>query len=311
MYQVMHYLYNIAHASFISAAVSSRKLTFLDNLLYRMGLNKDIDTYLSYLHTSFITHPLSNFEITGVVILALTSLLAACLLRHKNNTSLKQVATIYLVFFVPSIIYNLFFLQYSYDHIFSSLKFSLALSLAFVLLPVFMMQIVFKNHLRPVAHRTYAQNISWVALVGLTSVLLYSYVRIGEDAQVTKMFAHPDYEYVDIGDFVQHYTDYHDVVFSDSYYVPNSFNPMRVYFTNKVIHRASSADDIYQKTQAIEQDFTINFLYLKKRKAKADRLADLLTSHALAVHEVQQEEIGGLWSVDGQEFNAWYAKTYE
>ena len=308
-YQVAHYLYNIAHDSITSAVVSSRKLTLLDNLLYRMGLDKDIDTYLSYLHKAFIIHPLNNFEIMGVVILALTFLLAiaACLLRRKNSTSLKQAATVYLVFFVPSVIYNLFFMQYSYDHIFSSLKFSLALSLAFVLLPVFMMRIVFKNHLRPVAHRTYAKNISWVALVGLTAVLLYGYGRIGGDAQITKMFAQPDYEYVDIGDFVRDHTDYQDVVFSESYYVPNSFNTMRVYFTNKVIHRADSADDIYQKTQAIEQDFTINFLYLKKSKAKADKLADLLISHALTVHEVQQKEIGGLWSVDGQEFNAWYA----
>ena len=311
-YQVAHYLYNIKHASLTSAAVSSRQLTFFDNLLYRMGLNEGIDNYLSYLHKAFITHIISNFELTGLAVLAVTFLLAtaACLLKRKNSSNFKQAAVVYLVFLVPSISYNLFFMQYSYDHIFASLKFSLALSLAFVLLPIFIVQIVFKNPQLPVARRTYAKHISWVALVGLTAALLYGYVRIGKEDQVTKMFAEPDYRYVEVGDFVQHYTDYQDMVFSDSYYTPNSFNTMLVHFTQKVIHRASSADDIYQKTKAIEQDFTINFLYLKHRQAKADKLADALTSHKLAVYEVQpQEGVSGLWSVDGQEFNAWYAET--
>ena len=308
--QIAHYLFNVVHGGLTTAEVSSQRLTFFDNLLYRMGIDADSHHYLSHLQAAFITHIKNSFELTGVIILALTFLLAtATLVLLRKNNNIKQAATTYLIFFVPCIIYHLFFLQYSYDHMFAPLKFSLALSLTFMLLPVFILQIILQNHLLPVARRAYVKHISWVAVIGLGTSLLYGYVRIGKEAQVTKMFAAPDYRYVDIGNFVQQHTTYQDVVFSNSYYVPNSFNTMSVYFTGKVIHKAKSAEDIYKKTKMITDDFTINFLYLKHKQTKADRLADLLTSHQLVVYEVQHNKSAGMWSVDGQEFNAWYARS--
>ena len=314
IYQIKYYLQNIGHANLATATISAREMTLFDKFMKRVGLTEGIDSYFSYFKTTFITHINNGYGLAGLLIIFATFwTLTRCQKFMKNRSiSISQAATVYLIFLIPCIAHNLFFIEHSHDHIYSSLKFSLALSLAFVLLPVFVLQMTRKDHLLPALQIiTSGRNISLVSIVSLSSSLLYGYAQIHNKYPVTKMFSNPDYGLVLVGNFVKKNTSYRDVVFSDFYYLEDSFNTITVHFTNKVIHYANNLDSIYHKTKQIEQDFTIKILYHRERRQEAKKLTSLLYFHDISVRDVQEEKIGGLLAFNGREFHTWYEKAHE
>jgi len=201
--QVAHYLHNVAHTNLATAPISADRMSLIDILVERTGIADVVDNYLWYLKTSFITHIKNGYGASGLIIIFATFYLATRgrkFMKNRDN-SIKQAMALYLILLVPCIVYNFIFIQHSYAHIYSALKFSLALSFAFVLLPIFVLQITHKNHLLPALQIVNsARSITWVTIVALSASLLYGYAQIHAKHSVTKMFAKPDYHHVLAGE---------------------------------------------------------------------------------------------------------------
>lgn len=312
-YQVTYYLQNIAHGNLIAVArygAEETKMSLFAKILERVGIADGIDYYLYYLKTAFVTHIQNGYGLAGLVVIY-AALWAATLGRkfmQDDNDNTKQATVIYLMFLVPSIIYNLFFLQHSYDHIFSSIKFSPALSLAFILLPIFILQIFRKDHLLKAVRIMDTRNVSLATVIAISSSMLYGYVQIHDKNTVTKMFSRPDYSHVVIGDFIKANIDYEDVVFSNFYYVHSAYTKIHLHFTNKVIHPAHNLDHIYYKVKSIEHDFTINILH--KGGSEVENIRSFLAAQKIDINNIQEEEFG-LLSFNGKDFRVWYERVHE
>ena len=315
VYQITYYLQNIAHDKLIAVArygAEETKMSLFDKLLERVGIADGIDYYLYYLKTAFISYIQNGYGLAGLAMIYAT-LWAATRGRkfmQEDSDKIKQATVIYLIFFIPSVIYNLFFLQHSHDHIFSSIKFSPALSLAFILLPVFILQIFRKSHLLPAAQIMDTRNVSLAAVIAVSSSILYGYTQIYDKNTNTKMFSRPDYSHVVIGDFIKSNIDYKDVVFSNFYYVLSAYTKKHLHFTNKVIHSAYNLDHVYRKIKSIESDFNINILYSEEGN-EAEVIRSFLASQNINVNDIQGERIGGLLVFDGKEFRTWYEQVHE
>ena len=315
VYQFTYYLQNIAHDNLIAVArygAEETKMSLFDKLLERVGIADGIDYYLYYLKTAFISYIQNGYGLAGLAMIYAT-LWAATRGRkfmQEDSDKIKQATVIYLIFFIPSVIYNLFFLQHSHDHIFSSIKFSPALSLAFILLPVFILQIFRKSHLLPAAQIMDTRNVSLAAVIAVSSSILYGYTQIYDKNTNTKMFSRPDYSHVVIGDFIKSNIDYKDVVFSNFYYVLSAYTKKHLHFTNKVIHSAYNLDHVYRKIKSIESDFNINIFYSEQGN-EAEVIRSFLASQNIKVNDIQGERIGGLLVFDGKEFRTWYEQVHE
>ena len=302
------WIFQIASTNLASTPVSAEGLTLIDILVERMGIAEVVDNYLWYLKTSFITHIKNGYGASGLVIIFATFYLATRGRKFMKNRddSIKQAIVLYLILLVPCIVYNFIFIQHSHVHIFSALKFSLALSFAFVLLPIFVLQITHKNHLLPALQIVNStRSITWVTIVALSASLLYGYAQIHAKHSVTKMFAKPDYRHVLVGDFVKQNSGYRDVVFSDFYCLHPRYNTITAHFTHKVIHCANNIDDIYHRTKNIAEDFSIKILYRFADRQEADKLTDFLNSNNTLVNNIQGKGLG-LLAFDGKKFISWY-----
>ena len=315
VYQITHYLQNIVHDNLIAANISGvegTEMTLFAKILERVGIDDGIDYYLYYLKTAFISYIQNGYGLAGLAMLYAT-LWAATRGRkfmQEDNDNIRQATVIYLILFVPGIIYNLLFLQYSFAHIFSSLKLTPALSFAFILLPVFILQISRKSYLIPAVQIMAAKNVSLAAVIAISSSMLYGYAQIYDKNTVTKIFSQPDYSHVEIESFVKANIDYKDVVFSDFYYIKSSYSKIRVHFPNKVIHFANNLDHVYRKIKQIESDFNINILYSEEGN-EAEVIRSFLASQNINVNDIQGERIGGLLVFDGKEFRTWYEQVHE
>ena len=205
--QIAPYIHNTTYTSPAARGATVGEMPlFFDRILARMGVADGIDYYILYLKRAFVIYIQDGYGLTGIIMIY-TTLYAATRGRKfmdKNNHNIRQATTIYVILLIPCLIYNLFFLQHVAAHIYSSLKFSLALSLAFVLFPVFILQMVSKDHLLPIGQIVNtARTISLAAAIAFSSSVLYAYTQIFDREPVTKMFARPDYTYPAMGNFVK------------------------------------------------------------------------------------------------------------
>ena len=313
------YIYQLSsyHRAFSVGNLLAIFSSLLNKVRNRMGLDDGADHLIFHLKTAFITHPQNGFGLTGLLVICATFYAATRGRKFMDgqNSNIFLAAKMYLLLLIPSIAHNLFLLQHAGIHIFSSLKFSLALSLAFVLLPMLILQMTRKSHLLTLGGAINGKSISVAAVVGLSSSLLYGYAQIYDKQPITKMFSPPDYRPAIIGSFVAQNTSYQDAVFSDDgipsdlYRYHGVYNWTRFHFSNKVIHHADNLDHVYHKTKAINEDFNVKILYYRHRKSEAKKLTKFLNSHGILVNDIHEEKIGGLLAFDGKKFLDWYERS--
>lgn len=313
IYQITPHLQDTTHVSSLAeAGVTGKEVPIFSRLWAKMGFADGIAYYIEYLKTAFITHIQDGYGLIGIIMIYMTLYIS---IRGRkfmgtSNHSIRQATTIYIILLVPCLIYNLFFLQHVAVHIYSSLKFSLALSFAFVLFPVFILQMGRKNHLLPAGKiGNTTRTISLAAVIAFSSSVLYAHTQIYGEEPITKMFSQPNYTYPVIGNFVKKNTDYKDVVFSNFYYDPFGYITIRSYFSNKVVHRAHNLDHVYHKIKPIVQDFTVKILYHIQDKQEAEKIISFLALNNISVDNLHEERIGGLLTFDGGEFRAWYERS--
>lgn len=277
----------------------------------RMGTTLDFDDYMRYLVTAMFSHIKDGYGVIGMLAIYATIYLTLSGRKfmvaelRQNNPAI----TLYFMLIIPCFVYLLFFLEHAWDHEFSALKFSPALSICFVILPILILQMQKKNHLTPFIQLANKKSISLVATIGLTSAVAYGYFQVYDHQSVTKFFAPPDHGSRIIGDFVRKNTSYHDVVFSKDYAV-DLLPPQALYFTNKLVYPASNLDDVYAKTKNIEQDFTIKIFHILStdNEKNMQTLADFMATQDLHT-TTEREGALALQAFSGRDFVLWYEEN--
>ncbi len=308
LYQITYYFITYPSQGFLHTATSSNGFTLLDNILFRMGMFDGIVQYISYLRTSLYDHVHLGYGGGGLLVLYAT----ICLAISTKKDGINNIATTVLfMLFIPVIAYHMFFAHTWANHKFSSLTFSPALSMSFMLSPIFIMRIARKHYLISAINFTNKKNIAVVTLAALCSSIIYAYSQIYNKEPVTKMFSPPAYHHVVIGNFVRQNTQYEDVVFSSDYCSRYRFSTLERHFTNKPMHCASNIDHIYQKIKEIDQNFTVKILYMEHNQPSVNKIDRLLRSHNIRTSYIKQRGVGGLLVFDGVEFRTQYEQIHK
>lgn len=318
IYSIIYYQRHIIKANILEAPISSFGLTFTDNLLRKVGILKfhgelsGIDDFVIYFTKALYTHLSHDYGITAVLMLYAVFYMATRGREFMAGNNNNLAAITYIMLFVPCLLHTLFLVADDANNHFVSLRYSPALSLSFVFAPIFILQMLKKSHLMAAIQLTNSRQITVVTLVGISSSVLYTYAQIYNynEQPVTKMFTPPAYQHVAVGEFVRKNTKYHDVVFSEDYYLVNRPFLIEAHFTNKIIHFANNLDIVYHKAKSIKKDFTIKVFYHEKRQKEIAQLAKFLALHNIAV-DSQGGEIGGLLAFNGKKFRSWYEQAHE
>lgn len=310
IYQIAYYLEDIAHETFKNTAISSHKLTFVDNLMFRTGITDGIDNLLSYYKTSFFTRIVDGYGILGVLMLYTVLYLAVSSYKYLSRDAFLA-PTVYLMLLLPNIILTAIFVRNFVDHRHAGILFGAAISSSFVFAPIFILKIIKQNYLISLCSFLNRKSISAAAVISLGSSILYGYSQIYDQQPITKLFSPPEYSYIIVGDFVRKNTEYKDVVFSQNYYT-DEFSHIEAHFTNKRIYQANSIDDICQKTREITQEFSVKILYFESDRAIVDELKNILALQNMEIHLIAAQVFnGGLLAFNGNVFNNWCRQVRE
>ena len=271
-------------------------------LISRMGLDiANFALWVEALASGIFFWPELGYGKTGLVLLYSTLYIAIRLrLRGKNtNTVAYQTANCYLLLLVPCLLHLLFFVFHSWDHLLSSLKLSLALSVLFALLPNMLMHAkhtytLFQLKGRPIYVTT---------VIVLVMALSFGYLR---NRDATKFFALPDPGFLLTGNFIRNNTEWQDVVFSRDPVAP--FKPPQMQsIAGRIVHVITNLDHVYQVVHDIAEDFTIKiFYYPHHGKHEINRLTEFLTTQNIPTSVVEDNKAGGLLAFDGKAFVHWY-----
>ena len=278
-----------------------------EKLVSRMGL--DIPTFMLWteaLTSAMFRWPELGYGASGVTLLYIAFYVAMRVrLRERNPTTpAAQAANCYLLLYVPCLAHVLFFVFHSWDHLLSSLKLSLALSVLFALLPYMVMR---SNHTRALFYLGH-KPIYVTTTIVLVATVIFGYVRSRE---ATRFFSLPDAGFVRTGNFIRTNTVWQDVVFSREPVAPVK-PPQMLSLAGRVVHVITNLDHVYQKVQDIAEDFTIKIFYYPQRDNQdIDRLVQFLAAQDLptSLVEDKDKETGGLLAFDGKAFVYWYRKA--
>ena len=276
-----------------------------EKLISRMGLDIPNFTLWTEALTSGMFHwPELGYGASGVVLLYAAFYIAVRVRWQvrEQTTTITQVANCYLLLCVPCLAHVLFFVFHSWDHLLSALKFSLALSVLFALLPHLIVRI---NPTRALFYLKRKPIYATTVLV-LVSTTIFGYVRHRE---ATRFFSLPDISFVQTGNFIRTNTVWHDVVFSHLPIAPIK-PPQMLSLAGRVVHIATNLDQIYDKVKDITEDFTIKIFYYPQRSRQdIDLLVQFLQAQDLPSTIVEDKEAGGLLAFDGQAFVRWYEQA--
>ena len=279
-------------------------------LQFRTGIGEHPAGYFHYLIRALYTWLQEGYGLTGVLLIYATSYVIWR--GRKLATSVVKfdriVIVAYVLLFVPCLLHTLFFLNHAWNHVFSALKFSLALSLSFVVLPILILQLRGKSARFVVAQLAGKFDIYAVTALSLAGTVLYVYLQIFDRHPVTHFFRKPDFSYVVLGDYVRENTEYSDVLFSNSVPMPIQ-PPQAMSMSGKVVYSVNNLDYVHLLVRDIERDFRVRFLYLHHQTDEIEQLRSFLKQNNLRTATEEQERIGGLLSIDGQAFVRWYEQT--
>ena len=206
---------------------------------------------------------------------------------------------------MPCIFYGVILTGDDAHHHFASIKYAPALSVVFIFIPIFILQIRGRDVLLPVLRLPNGKNIALVTIIAIASSSFWAYSQIYSKEAVTRLFTPPKFHHLVVGNFIKNNTSYRDVVFSNDYYYSHPAFVIYNFFTDKAMHFADNLDIIYLKTKHITEEFTVKIFYYQRSEKEIDQLRAFLELQGLAT-TVTNHSIGGLLAFDGKYFLNWY-----
>ena len=260
-------------------------------LQFRTGIGHHVESYSHYLVRAFYTWLQDGYGITGVLMLYVTFYVVW---RGRNMTTTEvkfhpMVYTTYVLLFVPCLLYNLFFLNHAWNHVFSALKFSFALSVSFIILPLMILQIRGKDMRLVVAKMANRFDIYAVTALALAGMVFYVYLQIYDRRPLTNFFAPPDFKFLVLGEYVRDNTNYEDVVFS-SRMTMNIKPPQAMSMSGKPVYWARNMDQVHLYVRDIKQDFRVKIFYFHQQQDELDQTVRFLEANNLTTDRTEHEK---------------------
>ena len=310
--QVSHFSDQNIFAIFGKEGVeATSSYSLVDALLFRTGLDSGIESYLHYLLRAFFTWLRDGYGISGVVMLFTTFYLCVrghAISSNRDTAPDRSVASFYTMLFLPCLLYNLFFLHHAWNHVFSALKFSLALSVAFVLLPLLLLWLQGKPTNLVSARVANRVDIYATTAISLFLMVFYVYLQIYDSKPLTHFFSTPDFRFLVMGEYIRENTSYEDVMFSDGLLMPIQ-PPQAMSLSGKRVYWANNLDHIYAVVHDIEEDFRVKIFHFYDQQESEKHITAFLEQSELSVSRQTRENVGSLLSVDGKEFVHWYEQV--
>ena len=313
IYTIALYQQNVVSENYFDIQTSSMGLTATENFLHKLGITDyqgrlaGIEEKAFWFYQAFIEYTINDYGLVALLLIVGT-LYLAIQIRRSFCDNIALLA--YLLLLGPCIFYGAILTVDDAHHHFAALKYAPALSVAFILFPVFILQVRDKSLLTPALMLPNGKNITLVTVIAVVSSSLWAYSQIYSKEPVTRLFTRPEFHHLTVGKFIRDNTDYHDVVFSNDYYFPHGAFYIHNHFTIKSMHRADSLDTVFLKTKHIKEKFTIKIFHYKRSQREMVHLKRFLESQQLAASAIEKMPAGGLLSFDGKQFHSWYKKEY-
>ena len=219
------------------------------------------------------------------------------LFKKYENRNVAEVLSVAALVIVPCFIQVYLLKNHSAIHDFSSLKFSIVLSIVpYVLLPIvatcFLEDAIKKNN--PKSKCVIMETVLML-LVIINCVNVTSYHK----EKAKEFFPAPEPRYERVGNFIKNNTDFYDIVFSNNYVIDESNNcPQSIAFSKKRVYNMFNKEEIYEKVKNLSGDYVIN-IFSNGRGADGE-LAEI----AKKATEVKEENGMYLYKIQKADFLA-------
>ena len=226
-----------------------------DVLLHRIGAD-NVRDFITQIYTPLLTQVKHGYGSVGLIFLLL-ALYLAC--RCRDLRQGKVLCKLYFLLTLPVILHTLMLSNHAYEHLFSSLRFAPAISVAILMCALLIG--LSKGGLRLPLIKVRGVPIYRSTAVCLLLTLIYvsfHYLQM----PLKKYFSTPDYTFTVMGQFIRDNSSYSDVLFSKQTYIP-ALPPQRLAFTGKRVYYADNLDHVFGQTQQLRaEDFMIKIIYL-------------------------------------------------
>jgi hypothetical protein len=215
--------------------------------------------------------------------------------KKYKNEKLPLILATAAIIIIPCFMQVYLLKNHSAIHDFSSLKFSIVMSVVpYVLIPLAIGICVeqFISLKKKCEFKTYITEILVVVFVLIACVSTYS----THSKNAKSYFPEATPEVVTVGNFLKANTDYNDVVFSDNYenYDTNDY-PAKVALAKKRVYKIDSVNQIYNKVKDITEDYTINiFSYGTENHSSElqnliDKAGDVIREDDLVIYKIDKD----------------------
>lgn len=295
----------LAAALFVIQILVNGPVRILSMFLVRTGMDNNEDLFIENFETYFWKDYIQNGYGNHADILLKASLflilfmIAACIIarlviKFRDENIICVLSTAGMII-IPCFMQVYLLKNHSAVHDFSSLKFSLVMSVVpYVLIPLLII-LVIRAFTQKFGKKFNIQKVTGVAMMFLV-VLAVTDVYTNHKEKAAGFFPEPFPEYQIVGNFLKSNTDYRDVVFSDNYTIDESNNcPQKIAHSKKRVYPADNIQTIYDKVKDIPDDYIINiFSYGGPEsgalKSITDQLEDVACYNNMYLYRIAKDD---------------------
>ncbi len=290
----------IAVALFVLQIVVNGPVRIIDMFLFRTGMS-DTSGWTSQFERIFWKDYIANgyganmyLILKGSLILVLVMIAAYFVLNKLKGYQNKKIVWLLsaaAMVIIPCFMQVYLLKNHSAIHDFSSLKFSLVLSVVpFVLIPTIIVEFIIS-----LQKNKESKGVLGVVII-IFAIISCGAVYSSHSEKAESFFPQAVTEYQTVGGFIKSNTDYNDVVFSDNYQIDDTNNcPQKIAHSKKRIYRVDNTRLIYDKVKNISEDYTINiFCYDGAEKgalkALTDKAYDVIQQDNMYLYKISKDK---------------------
>ena len=290
----------IAVALFVLQIAINGPVRIIDMFLFRTGMS-DTSDWTSQFERIFWKEYIANgyganmdFILKGSLILVLAMIAAYFVLNRLKGYQNKKIVWLLsaaAMVIVPCFMQVYLLKNHSAIHDFSSLKFSLVLSVVpFVLIPTIIVEFITSRQ------KNKENEYVLVAVTLILAIISCGSVYSSHSGKAKSFFPQAVTEYQTVGSFIKSNTDYSDVVFSDDYQIDDANNcPQKIAHSKKRIYKVDNTSLIYDKVKNISEDYTINIFCNDGAekgalKALTDKAYDVVQQDNMYLYKISKDK---------------------
>lgn len=290
---------------FVLQIIINGPVRIIDMFLFRTGMS---DTsgwtdqferifWKQYIADGYGTN--MDLVLKGALVLLVLMIIAYIVLnitKKYKNEKMVWILSIAAMVIVPCFMQVYLLKNHSAIHDFSTLKFSLVLSVVpYVLIPAALIEFVklFVNDGKNSEGYNIALNAAAVIFAAVSCFAVYTVHTQNAESFFPETSAD---EIVAAGNFLKANTDYNDVVFSDDYEIDDANNcPQKIAHSKKRVYKTDDAGLIYNKVKDISDDYIINIFCCDGEengglKQLTDKAYDVIQQDNMYLYKISKDD---------------------